>query len=165
MIGDCSVGKTAILQRVTDCTVCESYEPTIGVDFKTKTSRVLSETSFNVTLQIWDSSGHERFSNVVRSYTRSYCVILVFDVTNAASFHRIRDYWANFISLQERRDKTTILVGNKCDLEESRIISTAQGIELALELGITAYLDVSATSGYNIDDAFAVVVSRKLSNL
>ena len=46
-----------------------------------------------------------------------------------------------------------ILIGNKCDWEEKRVVSTEQGQALADELGIP-FLEVSAKSNINIDKAF-----------
>lgn len=46
-----------------------------------------------------------------------------------------------------------ILIGNKCDWEEKRAVSTEQGQALADELGIS-FLEVSAKSNVNIDRAF-----------
>lgn len=46
-----------------------------------------------------------------------------------------------------------ILIGNKCDWEEKRAVSTEQGQALANELGIP-FLEVSAKSNINVDKAF-----------
>ncbi len=46
-----------------------------------------------------------------------------------------------------------ILIGNKCDWEEKRVVSTEQGEALARELNIP-FLEVSAKSNINIDKAF-----------
>lgn len=46
-----------------------------------------------------------------------------------------------------------ILIGNKCDWEEKRAVSTEQGQQLANELGIP-FLEVSAKNNINIEKAF-----------
>lgn len=46
-----------------------------------------------------------------------------------------------------------ILIGNKCDWEEKRAVSTEQGQRLADELGIP-FLEVSAKNNINIENAF-----------
>lgn len=46
-----------------------------------------------------------------------------------------------------------ILIGNKCDWEEKRAVSTEQGQQLADELGIP-FLEVSAKNNINIEKAF-----------
>lgn len=46
-----------------------------------------------------------------------------------------------------------ILIGNKCDWEEKRAVSTEQGQRLADDLGIP-FLEVSAKNNINIENAF-----------
>jgi len=46
-----------------------------------------------------------------------------------------------------------ILIGNKCDWEEKRAVTTERGQQLADELGIP-FLEVSAKSNINVDKAF-----------
>jgi GTPase SAR1 family protein len=50
------------------------------------------------------------------------------------------------------------LIGNKCDWEEKRAVSTEQGQALANELGIP-FLEVSAKSNINIEKAFYSLAS------
>lgn len=46
-----------------------------------------------------------------------------------------------------------MLIGNKCDWEEKRAVSTEQGQQLANELGIP-FLEVSAKNNINVEKAF-----------
>ncbi len=46
-----------------------------------------------------------------------------------------------------------ILIGNKCDWEDRRVVSTERGQQLADELGIP-FLEVSAKSNINVEKAF-----------
>lgn len=46
-----------------------------------------------------------------------------------------------------------ILIGNKCDWEEKRVVSTERGEELARELGIP-FIETSAKSNINVEKAF-----------
>lgn len=45
------------------------------------------------------------------------------------------------------------MIGNKCDWEEKRAVSTEQGQALADELGIP-FMEVSAKSNINVEKAF-----------
>ena len=59
-----------------------------------------------------------------------------------------------------------MLIGNKCDWEEKRAVSTEQGQALANELGIP-FLEVSAKSNINVDKAFyslAADIKKRLSD-
>lgn len=64
----------------------------------------------------------------------------------------IRTWFAN-VEQHATEGVNKILIGNKCDWEDKRVISTEQGQALADELGIS-FLEVSAKSNINIDKAF-----------
>lgn len=64
----------------------------------------------------------------------------------------IRTWFAN-VEQHATEGVNKILIGNKCDWEEKRVVSTEQGEALANELGIP-FLEVSAKSNINIDKAF-----------
>jgi Ras-related protein Rab-8A len=52
-----------------------------------------------------------------------------------------------------------MLIGNKCDWEENRQVTTEQGQALANELGIP-FLEVSAKNNINVDKAFYTLASE-----
>ena len=54
LIGDSSVGKTAIILRFSDATFTPSYIGTIGIDFRVKTIELRGK---KIKLQIWDTAG------------------------------------------------------------------------------------------------------------
>ena len=60
-----------------------------------------------------------------------------------------------------------ILIGNKCDWEEKRVVSTERGQQLADELGIP-FLEVSAKANINVEKAFyslaATIKKRMIDN-
>lgn len=61
--------------------------------------------------------------------------------------------WFSNVEQHASEGVNKILIGNKCDWEEKRTVSTEQGQALADELGIP-FLEVSAKSNINIDKAF-----------
>lgn len=69
----------------------------------------------------------------------------------------IRTWFAN-VEQHATEGVNKILIGNKCDWEEKRAVSTEQGQALANELGIP-FLEVSAKSNINIDKAFYSLAS------
>lgn len=72
-------------------------------------------------------------------------------------FLDIRTWFAN-VEQHATEGVNKILIGNKCDWEEKRAVSTEQGEALARELGIP-FLEVSAKSNINIDKAFYSLAS------
>lgn len=61
--------------------------------------------------------------------------------------------WFQNVEQHATEGVNKILIGNKCDWEDKRVVSTEQGQALADELGIP-FLEVSAKSNINIDKAF-----------
>ena len=78
--------------------------------------------------------------------------------TNANhQFTDIRTWFAN-VEQHASEGVNKILIGNKCDWEEKRAVSTAQGQALADELGIP-FIEVSAKSNINVEKAFFSLAS------
>jgi GTPase SAR1 family protein len=66
--------------------------------------------------------------------------------------------WFSNVEQHATEGVNKILIGNKCDWEEKRAVSTEQGQALADELGIP-FLEVSAKSNINVDQAFYSLAS------
>ena len=58
LIGDSSVGKTAILLRFSDDSFSPNFISTIGIDFRIKTIEIRGK---KIKLQIWDTAGQVKF--------------------------------------------------------------------------------------------------------
>ncbi|KAF2006931.1 NCA2-domain-containing protein [Amniculicola lignicola CBS 123094] len=127
-----------------------SFITTIGIDFKIRTIELDGK---RVKLQIWDTAGQERFRTITTAYYRGAMgILLVYDVTDERSFNNIRTWFSN-VEQHATEGVNKILIGNKCDWEEKRAVSTERGQALADELGIP-FLEVSAKSNINVDKAF-----------
>ena len=66
--------------------------------------------------------------------------------------------WFSNVEQHATEGVNKILIGNKCDWEEKRAVSTDQGQALADELGIP-FLEVSAKSNINVEKAFFSLAS------
>lgn len=83
LVGDTKVGKSCILSRFVQGTFDRDIPATIGAAFFTK---VLTTSSGNVRLQLWDTAGQEKFRSLTPMYYRSAAVaVLVYDVTSKDS--------------------------------------------------------------------------------
>ncbi|KAI6139011.1 ras family-domain-containing protein [Pisolithus tinctorius] len=160
--GDAAVGKSSLLVRLTDQRFLSNPDPTLGVEFGAKLIEIPEEGKI-IKLQCWDTAGTESFKSITRSYYRGAAgCLLVYDVTNRASFLDARSWLAD---VREHADPhlTCILVGNKVDLcdggtEESanhkrREVPTAEAERWAKEEGLL-FVEASAKSGRNVDWAF-----------
>ena len=61
--------------------------------------------------------------------------------------------WLSNVEQHASEGVNKILIGNKCDWEEKRMVSTEQGQALADELGIP-FMEVSAKNNINVEQAF-----------
>ena len=154
MIGDSGVGKTALLLRYADQTFEPSFISTIGIDFRIKTITVEEK---RIKLQIWDTAGQEQFHSVATSYFRNaHGILLVYDVCSVQSFMQITR-WVDRVSNLAPASIRMVLVGNKCDAEDSvRVIEKSKGEALAKELDIP-FMETSAKTNYNVDVIFELV--------
>merc|ERR1712230_95286 len=133
LIGDSGVGKSCCLLRFSEDSFTPSFITTIGIDFKIRT---IDLDGKRVKLQIWDTAGQERFRTITTAYYRGAMgILLVYDVTDEKSFNNIRTWFSN-VEQHASEGVNKILIGNKCDWEEKRAVSTEQGQALADELGI-----------------------------
>ena len=90
-------------------------------------------------------------------YRHANGMLFVYDVTRVDTFHKIRSW---FEEAQERAGDgvETVIVGNKCDLQECRAVSNERGQLLADELG-AKFIETSANSGVNINRVFTELAS------
>ncbi len=79
-------------------------------------------------------------------------ILLVYDVTDEASFSNIRN-WMRNIEQHASDNVTKVLVGNKSDMEANRKVPYAKGKALADEYDIM-FFETSAKSNINIDEVY-----------
>uniref|UniRef100_A0A3P9PQF4 small monomeric GTPase n=1 Tax=Poecilia reticulata TaxID=8081 RepID=A0A3P9PQF4_POERE len=150
LIGDSGVGKTCVLFRFSDDAFNTTFISTIGIDFKIKTVELQGK---KIKLQIWDTAGQERFHTITTSYYRGAMgIMLVYDITNAKSFENISK-WLRNIDEHANEDVERMLLGNKCDMEDKRVVPKAKGEQIAREHGIR-FFETSAKANINIEKAF-----------
>lgn len=152
IIGDSAVGKTSLMNRFAENLFVATYISTIGVDFKLKNIVVDGQ---RVKLQIWDTAGQERFRTICASYYRgTHGIIVVYDVTNPDSFAHVK-LWLEEIerNCDGIAKESVILVGNKDDDQESKVVLTQDAQSFAQQLNLP-FFETSAASGKNVEEMF-----------
>ncbi|XP_075755973.1 ras-related protein Rab-26 isoform X2 [Pelodiscus sinensis] len=157
LVGDSGVGKTCLLVRFKDgAFLAGSFISTVGIDFRNK---VLNVDGVKVKLQIWDTAGQERFRSVTHAYYRdAHALLLLYDVTNRASFDNIQA-WLSEIHEYAQQDAVLMLLGNKVDSTQDRVVKREDGEKLAKEYGVP-FMETSAKSGLNVDLAFTAIAKE-----
>lgn len=136
-----------------------SIEPTIGVEFNTK---AVSIDTRKVDLQIWDTAGQERYRAITRSHFRhSQGVLLLYDVTNQSSFDNL-ERWLMDVRANVDEQAVVMLVANKSDLSEARVISSGTGESFAIQ-NHCLHSEVSAKTRTNVDQVFTRLLQEVLS--
>ena len=150
LLGNSDVGKNSLLLRYVDHIWSDTFVPTIGVDFKVKTSELENK---KIKMQIWDTAGQERFRNVISSYFRgAHGILLIYDVTNRDSFKNLEN-WLIEIEKNASENVLKILIGNKNDLVDEKEIKTEEGEAFAKRNGMQ-FIETSAKMNTNVTEAF-----------
>jgi Ras-related protein Rab-8A len=161
MIGDSGVGKSCLLLRFSDDSFTPTFITTIGIDFKIKT---IDLNGKRVKLQIWDTAGQERFRTITTAYYRgANGILLVYDVTDENSFLNIRN-WMKSIDQHAADSVKRILIGNKADMTNERVIETSRGQALADEYGIK-FFECSAKTDQNVSEAFMEIARQSMADV
>ena len=159
LLGNSNVGKSSLFLRFVDDIWNDTFVPTIGVDFKIKTFDIDDK---KIKMQIWDTAGQERFKNIIASYYRgAHGILLLYDVTDKDSFKNLSN-WLIEIEKNASKNVLRLLIGNKCDLEEKRVISFNQGKEFADTYGLK-FIETSAKKNLNVNEAFETLGRELMS--
>ena len=151
--GDSGVGKTSIV----NC--CYSIEkPGISIEFST---RILDLDGKKFKLQVWDLPGRESIRALLRShnvYRNVNGFVIMFDVTNEESFDNVTKWLQDFDD-EARKNAVKILVGNKCDLSEKRMVDFVKAKRFSDELEIP-YLETSVTGEKCFDKIMMTILTE-----
>ncbi len=110
----------------------------------------------------WDTAGQERFKTITSSYYKgAHGIIVTYDMTDRESFSAIEN-WMNEVEKHASDNISRILVGNKCDMEDSRQVSTDEGKELAEHYNVR-FLETSAKDCKNVEEAF-IMMTREIKS-
>lgn len=153
VVGDEKVGKTSLIIRYTENRFSESYKQTIGSDIAIK---YVHQEDKDVNLVLWDIGGQEQYKIMHKYYLQgAQAAILVYSITDRSSFENIPP-WHN--SVLERVGKVPlILLGNKKDLSDQRVVSRDEALALATHLASDEkirFFETSAKTAEIVEDAF-----------
>ena len=80
--------------------------------------------------------------------------LLVFSIANMNSFYELSALREQIIRIKDDDDIPIVVVGNKCDLEEDRVVTKGRAFQLAQQWGSKPYYETSARRRVNVDEAF-----------
>ena len=158
IVGDTNVGKTNIMSKYIRDQFNINSKSTIGVEFGTK---ILTIDNKRIKAQIWDTAGQERYKSITSAYYKgAKGAFIVYDITNKFTFDSV-DKWIQDLHSYGDKNMILLLIGNKSDLEDKRQITKEIGEEKAKSFSL-GFIETSALSGDNIDQAFDIMLKEVL---
>jgi len=152
-IGDSAVGKTCLISQFARDSFNPNFITTIGIDYKIKEVELKGK---KYKLLIWDTAGQERFRTITTSYFRG-CqgILLVYDITNLKSFENVESWIQQINKVNNEQHVNKLLVGNKCDMQDKRVVTEEAGRKLAAEQDPPIpFIETSAKDDINVTEAF-----------
>jgi len=151
IMGGGGVGKSALTIQYTSNVFMGKYNPTIEETY-TKNITV-DENPF--VLEIVDTAGTEQFAAMRDLYIKTgHGFMLVFSLVMQTTITDVSKMQSQIVKVKDSQDVPMILVGNKCDLEDKREVTTADGQAHADKWTHGKYIEASAKSMFNVEKCF-----------
>ncbi|XP_057861939.2 ras-related protein RHN1 [Cryptomeria japonica] len=156
LLGDMGAGKSSLVLRFVKGQFFDYQESTIGAAFFSQTLAV-NETT--VKFEIWDTAGQERYHSLAPMYYRgAAAAIIVYDITNADSFARAKN-WVQELLKQGNPNLVMALAGNKADVVAKRKVEPEEAETYAKENGLF-FMETSAKTAQNVNELFYEIARR-----
>lgn len=157
VLGDSNVGKSSLIKSCSTNQRPKNLMPTVGVDF---TDVVVSVRGTKIKLRVWDTAGQEKFYTFTKQFFRgAQGVLLVYDITNMDSFRRLQK-WNGTLMEAGLTDIGIMVVGNKADLEDLRVVPKEMLEQFAIHNHRTQSIETSVHSGTNVKRAFYLLAEH-----
>lgn len=162
VLGGGGVGKSCITMRFCRSIFIDVYDPTI----EDSLTRNLTYEGLPVTLDILDTAGQDDFIVLRRQWIEDRDgFILVYSVADRTTLDAGVKSFVDLIKEVKGAsyDKTpVVLVGNKIDLGDERVVSDEQGRTFLTRFlpPSAVYLGVSALTGTNVSEVFHEIIKQ-----
>ena len=151
VLGSGGVGKSALTVQFVQGIFVEKYDPTIEDSYR-KQVEVDGQQGM---LEILDTAGTEQFTAMRDLYMKNgQGFVLVYSITAQSTFNDLQDLRDQILRAKDTDDVPLVLVGNKCDLEDERVIGKDHGRNLARQFNNCSFLESSAKAEINVNEIF-----------
>ena len=156
ILGNCNVGKSCFIYRY----VKEKFIPytfsTIGFDCLQK--KIKTPSGKNAKIVFYDTAGQERYNTIAFNLiNNSDGILVMYDITDISTFQKIQS-WIESITERKGKNFPIVLVGNKCDLTDKRVVSKEEGEKEAENYGFP-FFETSCKDNINIEKAIIAIVN------
>lgn len=165
-VGNQSVGKTSITIRFATDKFSDDYKVTLGMNLSTKNVRINDKL---IQMAVWDTAGQSSFEPLLPMYYRGALgAIIVYDITNRKSFEGVRRWFRDIKRFAE--EIPVIIIGNKSDLLDQRMITYEEGKKLADEMQENWSYEVyfkesSAKEAIEVNESFLILATSILNTV
>ena len=151
--GGRGVGKTALIQRYANDVFYTDYYP-VKTELATKNIKV---DDFEYFLELHETPIDDTGKLVRFRMQQADVFIIVHSVCYRSSLDDVLSIYETIKEIKP--EPVCILIGNKCDLEQPRLVTKQEGEELALKMNCD-YFEVSAKTRENLTEPFEQLVKR-----
>lgn len=88
--------------------------------------------------------------------------LCVYDITSRTTFNDVEDFHDAILRVKDANSVPFMLVGNKADMEEKRVVQKSELEEKAKKLGCK-FMETSAKSRQNVDEIFTELVKETIA--
>eukprot|EP00003_Mantamonas_plastica_P005222 TRINITY_DN1417_c1_g1_i4.p1 TRINITY_DN1417_c1_g1~~TRINITY_DN1417_c1_g1_i4.p1 ORF type:complete len:201 (+),score=70.22 TRINITY_DN1417_c1_g1_i4:44-604(+) len=154
VVGGGGVGKSALTIQLIQNSFVDEYDPTIEDSYR-KQVTIDDESCL---LDILDTAGQEEYAAMRDGYMRSgEGFLCVYSITSRSSFDEIPAFREQILRVKDLDHVPMVIVGNKCDLDHERQVTTAEGKDLAKSFGCP-HMEGSAKARINVEESFFELV-------
>jgi len=156
VLGSGGVGKSALTVQFVQGIFVEKYDPTIEDSYR----KLVEIDGTQYMLEILDTAGTEQFTAMRDLYMKNgQGFVLAYSIIAQSTFNDLPDLRDQILRVKDTDKVPMVVVGNKCDLSDQRIITTEQGQALATKFG-AVFIEASAKTKINVDQIFHELVRQ-----
>lgn len=157
VLGAGGVGKSSVTVQFVQGVYVESYDPTIEDSYR----KQIEIDGRACDLEILDTAGVAQFTAMRELYIKSgKGFLLVYSVTDENSLKELLALREQVLRIKDSDNVPMVLIGNKCDLDDDRVLSIDDGIKVSQDWGLVPFYETSAMYKTNVDEAFVDVVRQ-----
>lgn len=152
ILGDVGVGKSHLIKNYMSNNEINEDDlmPTIGFDTLIKKFTYKKKLYY---VKFWDTAGQEKYRALSKNlYKFADGAIMVYSIENKASLKSL-PFWFKNLEDEGKEKISKMMIGNKKDLIETRLVSEEEGKMMAKLQG-AFFFETSAKNGDNVEIAF-----------
>ncbi|XP_071943487.1 GTP-binding protein Rheb-like [Antedon mediterranea] len=154
IMGFRSVGKSSLTIQFVEHQFVDAYDPTIENTFE----KIIKVGNQEFNIKIVDTAGQDEYSIFPQSLSVGINgFVLVYSVTSQKSFEIVQIIHEKLLDTIGKVTVPIVLVGNKIDLVNDRIITTQMGRDLANSWN-AAFIESSAKKNEMVETIFKAVL-------